>query len=57
MAWAPLLVLFGVGAVLTLVRARTNSVATCVLMHIGYNSTLFTMLFFATDHFHHLEKM
>ncbi len=57
LAWAPLLVLFAVGTVLTLVRARTNSVATCVLMHAGYNCTLFTMLFFATDHFHHLEKM
>ena len=57
MAWAPLLVLFAVGTVLTMVRARTNSVATCVLIHTGYNFTLFTMLFFATDHFHHMEKM
>jgi membrane protease YdiL (CAAX protease family) len=57
LAWAPLLILFAVGAVLTLVRARTNSVATCVLIHAGYNFTLFTMLFFATGHFHHMEKM
>jgi len=57
MAWAPLLVLFAVGAVLTFVRARTNSLATCVLVHAGYNFTLFTMLFFSTGHFHHMEKM
>ncbi|HMF92408.1 MAG TPA: type II CAAX endopeptidase family protein [Candidatus Angelobacter sp.] len=57
LAWAPLLVLFLVGAVLTFVRARTNSVATCVLMHAGYNFTLFTMLFFSTGHFHHMEKV
>ncbi|HKF20037.1 MAG TPA: CPBP family intramembrane glutamic endopeptidase [Candidatus Angelobacter sp.] len=57
LAWAPLLIVFVVGSVLTVVRARTNSVATCVLIHMGYNFTLFTMLFFATDHFHHMEKM
>lgn len=57
LAWAPLLILFAVGSVLTLVRARTNSVATCVLVHAAYNLTLFTILFFATGHFHHMEKM
>jgi membrane protease YdiL (CAAX protease family) len=57
MAWAPLLVLSVVGSVLTFVRARTNSLATCVLVHAGYNFTLFTMLFFSTGHFHHMEKM
>jgi uncharacterized protein len=57
LAWAPLLVLFLVGTVLTLIRARTNSLATCVLVHAGYNLTLFIMLFFATGHFHHMEKV
>lgn len=56
-SWAALLLIFLVGTVLTLVRARTNSVATGVLVHMGYNFTLFTMLFFATGHFHHLENM
>lgn len=56
-AWGPLLVLFIVGLVLTIVRALTKSVAACMLAHIGYNLTLFTMLFFATDHFRHLEKI
>jgi membrane protease YdiL (CAAX protease family) len=55
-AWAPLLILFVVGTVLTIVRARTNSVSTCVLVHMGYNGALFGMLFFATQGFRHLEK-
>jgi uncharacterized protein len=57
MAWAPLLVVFVVGLVLTLIRVRTNSVASCVLVHAGYNLTLFTTAFFATGHFHHMENM
>jgi membrane protease YdiL (CAAX protease family) len=55
-AWAPLLMLFLVSVALTLTRAKTGSVAASVLMHMAYNTTLFTMLFFATDHFRHLEK-
>ncbi len=55
-AWAPLLMLFVVSVALTLTRARSGSVAASVLMHMAYNTTLFTMLFFATDHFRHLEK-
>ena len=55
-AWAPLLVLFAVGMVLTLVRARLKSVAVCVLMHMGYNSTLFTLLYIATQGFRHMEQ-
>lgn len=55
-AWAPLLVLFVVGVALTLVRARTQSVATCVLVHMGYNGALFGMLFYFTDGFRHLER-
>lgn len=55
-AWAPLLMLFLVSVVLTLTRAKTGSVAASVLVHMAYNTTLFTMLFFATDHFQHLEK-
>jgi uncharacterized protein len=56
-AWAPLLLLFVVGVVLTTVRARTNSVGTTFLIHVGYNATLFTMLYIASDHFRHLEKV
>ncbi len=56
-AWAPLLLLFFVGVVLTVMRARTGSVATSVLIHIGYNGMLFGMLFILTDHFQHFDKL
>ncbi len=55
-AWPPLLVLFVVGAFLTIIRARTGSVATCVVVHMGYNLSLFIMLFFLTGGFHHMER-
>ncbi len=56
-AWAPLLLLFGVGVVLTLARVLLKSVAAPVLVHVGYNFTLFCMVWFATDHFRHLERL
>lgn len=56
-AWAPLLMLFVVGVVLTTVRARLRSVASSWLVHVGYNATLFTLLYLASDHFRHLEKL
>jgi membrane protease YdiL (CAAX protease family) len=56
-AWGPLLSIFVVGVVFTLVRERTDSVAASFLMHCGYNFTLFTMLWLASDHFRHLEKV
>ncbi len=55
-AFGPLLILLIVGLVLTGVRAKTGSVAASVLMHIGYNATLFTVLWFLTDRFRHMEK-
>jgi membrane protease YdiL (CAAX protease family) len=56
-AWGPLLVLFLVGTALTAVRAVTRSIAASMLVHIGYNLTLFTMLFFASQHFHHFDRI
>lgn len=56
-AWAPLLLLFFVGVALTMARVHTGSVATSFLIHVGYNATLFTVMYFVTDHFRHLEKM
>jgi uncharacterized protein len=56
-AWGPLLVLFLVGSALTTVRAVTRSVAASMLVHIGYNLTLFTMLYFASQHFRHFDRM
>lgn len=42
-AWVPLLLLFIVGVVLTVARARTKSVATTVLMHMSYNTMIFVI--------------
>jgi membrane protease YdiL (CAAX protease family) len=56
-AWGPLLVLFVVGLVLTLTRVVTRSITPGLLIHVGYNLTLFTLLYVGTDHFRHLERM
>ncbi len=56
-AWAPLLLLFGVGVVLTAVRAKTGSVAASFVIHAGYNTTLFALLYVASDGFRHLERL
>jgi hypothetical protein len=56
-AWAPILSIFVVGAVFTVARARTNSVAASFLMHCGYNFSLFALLWLASDHYRHLEKV
>jgi membrane protease YdiL (CAAX protease family) len=56
-AWGPVLVIFLVGATLTIVRARTDSVASGVLVHFAYNATLLVLMYIATDGFRHLEKL
>jgi uncharacterized protein len=56
-AWGPVLVIFLVGLVLTMVRANTNSVAAGVLIHMAYNGTITVAMFAATDGFRHLEKL
>jgi uncharacterized protein len=55
-AWVPLLWLFVVGIVLTVVRARTKSVATSVLIHLAYNATIFALVFIGTQGFRHMER-
>jgi uncharacterized protein len=56
-AWAPLAVLFGVSLVLCLVRLWTQSLAASTLIHAVYNGTIFTILFFVTGGFRHLDKI
>lgn len=56
-SWGPVLVIFLVGLVLTIVRARKNSVAAGVLIHMAYNGTITVAMFAATDGFRHLEKL
>jgi membrane protease YdiL (CAAX protease family) len=46
-----------VGLVLTLVRARTKSVAASLLIHIAYNGTISVLMYVGTDRFRHLEKL
>ncbi len=56
-SWGPVLVIFLVGLILTMVRAKTNSVAASVLIHMAYNGTITVAMFAATDGFRHLEKL
>jgi membrane protease YdiL (CAAX protease family) len=56
-AWGPVLVIFLVGIILTMVRAKQNSVAASVLIHMAYNGTITVAMFVATDGFRHLEKL
>lgn len=50
-SWAPLLLIFVVGAVLTLTRAVTGSVAACVIVHMTYNFALLAQTYVATHGF------
>jgi len=56
-SWGPVLVIFLVGLVLTLVRAYKNSVAASLLIHVAYNGTISLLMFVATGGFRHLERL
>lgn len=56
-SWGPVLVIFLVGIVLTVVRARKDSVAAGLIVHVAYNGTISALMFYATDGFRHLEKL
>jgi len=56
-SWGPVLVIFLVGLVLTMVRAQKNSVGAGVLMHMAYNGTITVAMFVATGGFRHLERL
>lgn len=56
-SWGPVLVIFLVGVVLTIVRAKQNSVGASVLIHMAYNGTITVAMFAATNGFRHLEKL
>lgn len=45
------LAIFGVGLALSWIRGRTGSLAPPYYMHLAYNTTLFAMLYFATQGF------
>jgi len=54
-SWAPLLLIFIVGVTLTVVRARTNSVALSVIVHMTYNFFLLAQTFVATHGFRQMQ--
>ena len=56
-SWGIILLMFIVGFTLTAVREWTGSVVPGVLLHVGYNLTLFVAMCVATGGFRHLEKM
>ncbi len=54
---AQILAIFGVGLMLSWTRARTRSLAASYFMHLGYNGTLFVMLYVATQGFRKMNGM
>lgn len=50
-AWNHLFMILVVGAVFSLARGATGSLAPSIILHIGYNSLIMTDLFFSTQHF------
>jgi membrane protease YdiL (CAAX protease family) len=56
-SWLSVLLISVVGVVLAVVRENKNSVAAGFLVHVGYNATIMTLLFAATDGFRHMEKL
>jgi CAAX protease family protein len=55
--WSLLIGMFIVGAVLTLVRERANSLAASVIVHVAYNGLIFVVMIYETQGFKHLEKI
>jgi membrane protease YdiL (CAAX protease family) len=49
-AWALVLIIFLVGVVLTVVRAKTNSVGSSFIVHVAYNSTILVLGLIAAHH-------
>jgi uncharacterized protein len=49
-AWGLVLIIFLVGVVLTIVRAKTNSVGSSFVVHVAYNSTIVAMGLIAARH-------
>jgi membrane protease YdiL (CAAX protease family) len=56
-AWAPVLIIFLVGVVLTLVRAKMKSVGASFIVHSIYNGIPVIAAIIASHGFKHLEKL
>jgi membrane protease YdiL (CAAX protease family) len=53
-AWGPIVLIVGVGIVLTYVRARAGTVAASYFVHLGYNGALFLSFLIGTGGLRHL---
>jgi uncharacterized protein len=56
-AWGPVLVVFLVGVILAIVRARTRSVAASFVVHAIYNGVPILTIMVVSHGFTHLEKL
>ncbi|HEY7354109.1 MAG TPA: type II CAAX endopeptidase family protein [Terriglobales bacterium] len=56
-AWAPVLIIFVVGIVLTIVRAKMKSVGASFIVHSIYNGIPIVVAIVASHGFKHLEKL
>jgi membrane protease YdiL (CAAX protease family) len=56
-AWAPVLIVFLVGVVLTVVRAKRQSVASSFIVHSIYNGIPVLATIIASGGYRHLEKL
>jgi membrane protease YdiL (CAAX protease family) len=56
-AWGPVLIIFLVGVVLTLVRAKMKSVGASFIVHSVYNGVPVVAAIIASHGFRHLEKL
>ena len=56
-AWGPVFIVFLVGVILAIVRARTRSVAASFVVHAIYNGVPILTIMVASHGFRHLEKL
>jgi uncharacterized protein len=56
-AWAPVLIIFLVGVVVTTVRAKTKSVGASFIVHSVYNGIPIVAAIITSHGFRHLEKL
>jgi membrane protease YdiL (CAAX protease family) len=56
-AWNHVLMILVVGVVFSLARGKSGTLTPSILLHIGYNASMMTSLFFTTQHFRALEGL
>lgn len=53
-AWNHVIMILLVGLTFSIVRGMTGSVTPSFILHLAYNGTLMLLLYFQTQHFHHM---